>query len=129
MGTGEKNEELSREYTYSNLNKIFRLKIWKKLSFNVLLWIILFWITNNFLVLNLIEYFLILNCTPSDIMQKMEQCMPTLETILGEVDQFVESDKTYNEAPHIIDVVLPLLCSYLPFWWAQGPDNVTPTGG
>ena len=55
--------------------------------------------------------------------------MPTLETILGEVDQFVESDKTYNEAPHIIDVVLPLLCSYLPFWWAQGPDNVTPTGG
>ncbi|XP_050555799.1 ryanodine receptor isoform X12 [Spodoptera frugiperda] len=64
-----------------------------------------------------------------DIMQKMEQCMPTLETILGEVDQFVESDKTYNEAPHIIDVVLPLLCSYLPFWWAQGPDNVTPTGG
>ncbi|XP_026743410.1 LOW QUALITY PROTEIN: ryanodine receptor [Trichoplusia ni] len=64
-----------------------------------------------------------------DIMQKMEQSMPTLETILGEVDQFVESDKTYNEAPHIIDVVLPLLCSYLPFWWAQGPDNVTPTGG
>lgn len=64
-----------------------------------------------------------------DIMQKMELCMPTLETILGEVDQFVESDKTYNEAPHIIDVVLPLLCSYLPFWWAQGPDNVTPTGG
>ncbi|XP_075987925.1 ryanodine receptor isoform X13 [Anticarsia gemmatalis] len=64
-----------------------------------------------------------------DIMQKMEQQMPTLETILGEVDQFVESDKTYNEAPHIIDVVLPLLCSYLPFWWAQGPDNVTPTGG
>ncbi|KPJ03404.1 Ryanodine receptor 44F [Papilio xuthus] len=58
-----------------------------------------------------------------DIMAKMEQSMPTLETILNEVDQFVESDKTYNEAPHIIDVVLPLLCSYLPFWWAQGPDN------
>ncbi|KAL4707101.1 hypothetical protein ACJJTC_011427 [Scirpophaga incertulas] len=50
-----------------------------------------------------------------DIMAKMEQSMPTLETILSEVDQFVESDKTYNEAPHIIDVVLPLLCSYLPF--------------
>ncbi|XP_038217168.1 ryanodine receptor isoform X32 [Zerene cesonia] len=64
-----------------------------------------------------------------DIMAKMEQSMPTLETILNEVDQFVESDKTYNEAPHIIDVVMPLLCSYLPFWWAQGPDNVTPTGG
>ncbi|GBP39010.1 Ryanodine receptor [Eumeta japonica] len=64
-----------------------------------------------------------------DVMSKMEQSMPTLETILAEVDQFVESDKTYNEAPHIIDVILPMLCSYLPFWWAQGPDNVTPTGG
>ncbi|KAL6426510.1 hypothetical protein ACFW04_009145 [Cataglyphis niger] len=64
-----------------------------------------------------------------DIMTKMESSMPTLETILNEVDQFVESDKTYNDAPHIVDVILPLLCSYLPFWWAQGPDNVNPTEG
>lgn len=70
-----------------------------------------------------------INLSFTDIMAKMEQSMPTLETILNEVDHFVESDKTYSEAPHIIDVVLPLLCSYLPFWWAQGPDNVTPTGG
>ncbi|XP_033156586.1 ryanodine receptor isoform X9 [Drosophila simulans] len=64
-----------------------------------------------------------------DIMVKMESCMPNLETILAEVDQFVESDKTYNDAPHIIDVILPLLCAYLPFWWSQGPDNVSPTSG
>ncbi|XP_017836906.1 ryanodine receptor isoform X16 [Drosophila busckii] len=64
-----------------------------------------------------------------DIMVKMESCMPNLETILSEVDQFVESDKTYNDAPHIIDVILPLLCAYLPFWWSQGPDNVSPTSG
>lgn len=24
---------------------------------------------------------------------------------------------------------MPLLCSYLPFWWSQGPDNVSPTSG
>ncbi|XP_055904496.1 ryanodine receptor isoform X7 [Eupeodes corollae] len=64
-----------------------------------------------------------------DIMVKMESSMPNLETILQEVDQFVESDKTYIDAPFIIDVILPLLCSYLPFWWAQGPDNVSPTSG
>ncbi|XP_034937910.1 ryanodine receptor isoform X2 [Chelonus insularis] len=64
-----------------------------------------------------------------DIMTRMESSMPTLETILSEVDQFVESDKTYNDAPHVVDVILPLLCSYLPFWWAQGPDNVNPTEG
>lgn len=59
----------------------------------------------------------------------MESSMPTLETILTEVDQFVESEKTYTDSQHIIDVILPLLCSYLPFWWAQGPDNITPTAG
>lgn len=64
-----------------------------------------------------------------DIMVRMESSMPNLESILTEVDQFVESDKTYTDAPHIIDVILPLLCSYLPFWWSQGPDNVSPTSG
>jgi len=62
-------------------------------------------------------------------MAKMEQSMPNLESILSEVDAFVESDKTHNDAPHVIDVILPLLCSYLPFWWGQGPDNVNPQGG
>merc|ERR1711953_885791 len=37
--------------------------------------------------------------------------------------------KTYTESPHIIDVLLPFLCSYLPSWWHQGPDNVDPKGG
>ncbi len=64
-----------------------------------------------------------------DIMVKMESSMPNLETILTEVDQFIESDKTYSDSPHIIDVIMPLLCSYLPFWWSQGPDNVSPTSG
>ncbi|XP_063919785.1 ryanodine receptor isoform X1 [Zophobas morio] len=63
-----------------------------------------------------------------DIMTRMESSMPTLETILAEVDQFVESEKTYSDAPYVIDVIMPMLCSYLPFWWSQGPDNVSPTG-
>ena len=62
-----------------------------------------------------------------DIIVKMENTMPTLEFILNEVEQFVISEKTYTECPHIIDVLLPMLCSYLPFWWSQGPDNVNPT--
>jgi ryanodine receptor 2 len=65
----------------------------------------------------------------SDVMARMEASMPTLEAVLTEVDQFTESEKTYADAPHVIDVILPLLCSYLPFWWSQGPDNVSPTGG
>lgn len=64
-----------------------------------------------------------------DIMVRMEASMPNLESILSEVDQFVESEKKYADAPYIIDVILPLLCAYLPFWWLQGPDNVSPTSG
>ncbi|XP_017777975.1 PREDICTED: ryanodine receptor [Nicrophorus vespilloides] len=64
-----------------------------------------------------------------DIMSKMESSMPTLETILTEVDQFVESNKTYADDMHVIDVIMPMLCSYLPYWWGQGPDNVSPTAG
>ncbi|CAG7828577.1 unnamed protein product, partial [Allacma fusca] len=60
----------------------------------------------------------------SDVMARMGGNLPTLENILAEVEQFVVSGKTYNEVPHIIDITLPMLCSYLPFWWAQGPDNV-----
>nr|CAD7393765.1 unnamed protein product [Timema cristinae] len=64
-----------------------------------------------------------------DVLARMDASMPTLETILNEVDQFVDSEKTHSDAPHVIDVIMPLLCSYLPFWWGQGPDNVSPVGG
>jgi ryanodine receptor 2 len=59
----------------------------------------------------------------------MDASMPTMETILGQVEAFVDSEKTHVDAPNIIDVILPMLCSYLPFWWSQGPDNVGPTSG
>lgn len=57
-------------------------------------------------------------------MARLGGSIPTLDQILSEVEHFVESGKTYQEVPHIIDITLPLLCSYLPFWWGQGPDNV-----
>ena len=62
-----------------------------------------------------------------DVMSRLGGNLPTLNAILTEVEQFVDSGKTYNEVPHIIDITLPMLCSYLPFWWAQGPDNVNIT--
>jgi len=61
-------------------------------------------------------------------MQRLGGHMPTLDTIILEVEQFVDSGKTHAEVPHIIDITLPMLCSYLPFWWAQGPDNVSNVG-
>ena len=86
-------------------------------------------ITCNYLDIGTVCNYLITQSLVTDVMAKMEASMPTLEAVLAEVDQFTESEKTYTDAPHVIDVILPLLCSYLPFWWSQGPDNVSPTGG
>lgn len=35
----------------------------------------------------------------------------------------METEQKYAKEPHVIDVLLPMLCAYLPFWWSQGPDN------
>lgn len=51
--------------------------------------------------------------------------VPTLDKMIAEVEAFVDTEKTYNDVPHILDISLPMLCAYLPFWWAQGPDNNT----
>uniref|UniRef100_A0A4D5R9V0 Ryanodine receptor 44F n=1 Tax=Scolopendra viridis TaxID=118503 RepID=A0A4D5R9V0_SCOVI len=64
-----------------------------------------------------------------DIMARLESSMPTLEDLMSEVDRYAESGGSYEGAPHVIDVELPMLCSYLPFWWYQGPDNVSTQTG
>ncbi|KAK3867881.1 hypothetical protein Pcinc_026695, partial [Petrolisthes cinctipes] len=60
---------------------------------------------------------------------KMETAMPTLEAVLKQVEKFVDEEAKHIDEPHIIDIILPMLCSYLPFWWNQGPDNVNPSEG
>ncbi|XP_071962240.1 ryanodine receptor 2-like isoform X3 [Antedon mediterranea] len=50
--------------------------------------------------------------------------IPTLDAMIREVDEMAESGAKYYEAPHVIEVILPTLCSYLPFWWQEGPDSI-----
>ena len=64
-----------------------------------------------------------------EVTARVEQSLPNLDSMISDVDKFIEEGKTYAEAPQIIDVILPFLCSYLPNWWHQGPDNVDPKGG
>ncbi|CAN7995814.1 unnamed protein product [Ixodes hexagonus] len=63
------------------------------------------------------------------VMATLESSMPTLDDLMGQVDKFVTANGKYVDQPYIIEVMLPMLCSYLPFWWSQGPDNVNPTSG
>ena len=62
-------------------------------------------------------------------MHQLAESLPTLEQIVAEIEGLAESGGNYNEAPHVIEVTLPMLCSYLPFWWQQGPDNVIAQDG
>ena len=49
--------------------------------------------------------------------------LPLLPKIVAEIAELAEQGGKYSEAPHVIEITLPMLCSYLPFWWKQGPDN------
>ena len=59
----------------------------------------------------------------------MEKVIPSLEAILQSVEKFVTEGAVHADTPHMILMTLPMLCSYLPFWWNHGPDNVNPTNG
>ncbi|KAJ8044966.1 Ryanodine receptor 2 [Holothuria leucospilota] len=54
----------------------------------------------------------------------MISSIPTLEKVMSEVDQVAKSGGRYADAPHVIEVILPMLCSYLKYWWKQGPDSI-----
>lgn len=66
----------------------------------------------------------------TEVMDQVAETVPPLEKIVAEIEELAESGGKYNEAPHVIEVTLPMLCSYLPYWWSQGPDNCeTPEAG
>uniref|UniRef100_T1E1N4 Putative ryanodine receptor n=1 Tax=Cupiennius salei TaxID=6928 RepID=T1E1N4_CUPSA len=63
------------------------------------------------------------------VMADLEANFPTLDDLMGQVEKFVNGNTKYSDTPAIIDVIMPMLCSYLPFWWSQGPDNVNVQSG
>ncbi|XP_023378135.1 ryanodine receptor 2, partial [Pteropus vampyrus] len=49
--------------------------------------------------------------------------IPSLEKLMGEIVEVAESGVRYTQMPHVMEVVLPLLCSYLSRWWEHGPES------
>uniref|UniRef100_A0AAN0LPN8 Ryanodine receptor n=1 Tax=Polyphagotarsonemus latus TaxID=1204166 RepID=A0AAN0LPN8_9ACAR len=60
------------------------------------------------------------------VMADLEALMPTLEDLMTQFDKYIESGSSYAKDPSIVDIVLPMLCSYLFYWYQQGPENVSP---
>ncbi|XP_028285731.1 ryanodine receptor 2 [Parambassis ranga] len=57
--------------------------------------------------------------------QVSEVCpqIPNLEKSLEEIMELAESGMRYTQMPHIMEVVLPMLCSYMSHWWEHGPES------
>ncbi|XP_063078860.1 ryanodine receptor 3-like isoform X3 [Engraulis encrasicolus] len=58
-----------------------------------------------------------------DTVDEMCPDLPPLDGLLKDISDLSESGARYSEIPHIIEVVLPMLCTYLSNWWEKGPDN------
>uniref|UniRef100_A0A8D0DC73 Ryanodine receptor 2 n=1 Tax=Sander lucioperca TaxID=283035 RepID=A0A8D0DC73_SANLU len=49
--------------------------------------------------------------------------IPNLEKCLEEIMELAEAGMRYNQMPHVMEVVLPMLCSYMSHWWEHGPES------
>ncbi|KAJ8309071.1 hypothetical protein KUTeg_013945 [Tegillarca granosa] len=54
-----------------------------------------------------------------EVMDQLNENVPSLDKIVTEIGELAESGGKYQEAPHVIEVTLPMLCSYLPFWLTE----------
>ncbi|XP_035260543.1 ryanodine receptor 2 isoform X1 [Anguilla anguilla] len=55
--------------------------------------------------------------------EEMSPLIPSLEKSLEEIMELAESGMRYTQMPHVMEVVLPMLCSYMSHWWEHGPEN------
>ncbi|EDL27848.1 mCG131207 [Mus musculus] len=64
-----------------------------------------------------------------DKVEDMCPDIPQLEGLMKEINDLAESGARYTEMPHVIEVILPMLCNYLSYWWERGPENLPPSTG
>uniref|UniRef100_A0AAQ4NXV3 Ryanodine receptor 3 n=1 Tax=Gasterosteus aculeatus aculeatus TaxID=481459 RepID=A0AAQ4NXV3_GASAC len=62
-----------------------------------------------------------------DTVEEMCPELPLLDKLLQDVSDVSESGARYNDMPEVIEVILPMLCNYLSYWWEKGSEN-SPTG-
>ncbi|XP_038616986.1 ryanodine receptor 2 [Tachyglossus aculeatus] len=58
-----------------------------------------------------------------DSVEEMCPGVPTLEKLMEEIMELAESGVRYAQMPHVMEVILPMLCSYMSRWWEHGPEG------
>jgi hypothetical protein len=57
-----------------------------------------------------------------DIMNKLSKNLPSLEQLKDQLKELSETGQKHGDAPHITEVILPIVCNYLNYWWSYGPS-------
>ncbi|WKY11480.1 hypothetical protein Q1695_003218 [Nippostrongylus brasiliensis] len=58
-----------------------------------------------------------------EMLQNLSTHIPHIEKLLTEIEQVANNGVMYVEQPNVYDVDLPMMCSYLAYWFNQGPDG------
>ncbi|XP_047184844.1 ryanodine receptor 3 isoform X2 [Scophthalmus maximus] len=61
-----------------------------------------------------------------DTVEEMCPEMPRLDRLLKDVNEVSGSGARYSDMPQVIEVILPMLCNYLSYWWEKGLENSPP---
>ncbi|XP_054256673.1 ryanodine receptor 3 [Indicator indicator] len=64
-----------------------------------------------------------------DTVEEMCPEIPQLDGLIKEINDLAESGARYTEMPHVIEVILPMLCNYLSYWWERGTESVPQSAG
>uniref|UniRef100_A0A1I7Z2U2 B30.2/SPRY domain-containing protein n=1 Tax=Steinernema glaseri TaxID=37863 RepID=A0A1I7Z2U2_9BILA len=62
-----------------------------------------------------------------EMLQKLSTHIPQLDKLLDRIEQVAENSVPYKDARNVYDVDLPLMCSYLTYWWQLGGDGPNKT--
>uniref|UniRef100_A0A914H250 Ryanodine receptor n=1 Tax=Globodera rostochiensis TaxID=31243 RepID=A0A914H250_GLORO len=57
-----------------------------------------------------------------EMLQNLSQHIPLLDKLLQDIEQCATKSVLYADQPTSFDVDLPLMCSYLAYWWQQGAE-------
>lgn len=73
------------------------------------------------LILGFFSFLIVLNLPTS--VEEVCPNIPSLVKLMEEIVELAESGIRYTQMPHIMEVILPMLCSYMSHWWEHGPEN------
>ncbi|CAF1123978.1 unnamed protein product [Adineta steineri] len=56
----------------------------------------------------------------NDIMINISNTISHLTKVIGDIEEHAESRIKYEDAPYVVEVIVPCVCSYLSHWWSIG---------